>query len=49
MEYKLLLEGPKGSHSCLIEVSFPILFCIYFGALITGHLIEGGCLMEGQL
>ena len=32
-----------------IEVYFPILFYNYFGALITGRLMEDGCLIGGHL
>ena len=49
------MEQQKGGHDRLIkvaasiEVYFPILFYNYFGALITGRLMEGGCLIGGHL
>ena len=43
---ELLLGRPKCGHGCLIEVYFHILFFGYFRTLITGHLIEGGRLMQ---
>ena len=41
------IRGIKGS--CSIEVYFPILFYKYFGTLITGRLMEDGCLIGGHL
>ena len=52
---KLLLERHKGGRDRLIEVAaksrfyFPFLFYNYFGALITGRLMENGCSIGGHL
>ena len=43
----LSLGPPQGGCGRLIEVLFPILFYNYFRTLITGCLIEGGCLTGG--
>ena len=37
----------KGSRS--IKVYFPILFYKYLGTLITGRVMEDGCLIGGRL
>ena len=53
---KLSLESHKGDRDDrFIEVAaqsrfnFPFLFYNYFGALITGRLMEDGCLIGGHL
>ena len=52
---KLSLERHKGGRDRLIEVAAksrfysPFLFYNYFGALITGRLMEDGCLIGGHL
>ena len=48
---ELSLGWSKGGHGHLREIYFPVLFYnyMYFRTLITGCLIEGGCLMAVQL
>ena len=52
---KLSLEQQKGGRDRSLEVAaqkrfyFPFLFYNYFGALITGRLMEDGCLIGGHL
>ena len=45
----LWMEQQKGGRDHSIEVYFPILFYNYFGALITGRLMEDGCLIGDHL
>ena len=48
---ELSVGWSKGGHGHLREIYFAVLFYnyMYFRTLITGRLIEGGCLMAVQL